>query len=100
MGLLAAGCLLAGCAGTSLDGFWGDLCGAPPMYGYRSVPVEETPAFPRTCLTGDPLVADASQCFAGGVHCYQLDTGAWCAGPYSPFVLKPVYHAGFYDWSK
>lgn len=99
-GLLVLGAALTGCANTSLEGFWGDLCGNPPLYSYRTVSIEEVPAFPRTCLADDPLVGTLPQCLEGGAHCYQLITGNWCAGPYSPFTLEPAYHAGLYDWSK
>ncbi|MFI2812354.1 MULTISPECIES: hypothetical protein [Microbulbifer] len=96
-GIVALSLVLPGCAGTSFDGFWGDLRGTPQVYGYRSVPVEEMPAFPRYCLASDPLVGPLGQCLEAAPHCYQLDTGDWCAGPYSPFVLEPSYHAHLYQ---
>lgn len=94
---LAAVALLGGCAG-----FWDDLRGTPKYYSYsnRPVPLEETPAFPRHCLAEDPLMAGLGQCIEQGVHCYQLDSGDWCAGPYSPFALEPAYEMHAVDWSK
>jgi len=91
---------LGGCAG--FDGFWDDLRGTPKYYSYskRSLPVEEIPAFPRYCLANDVPMAGLGQCMEQGVHCYQLDTGAWCAGPYSPFVLERPYEMHAVGWSK
>ncbi|BBM00547.1 hypothetical protein [Microbulbifer sp. GL-2] len=83
---LIAAQLLGGCA----DGFWQDLCGDPIYYTYKRSPVppDEITAFPRFCLAGDPYMGDLENCIATGVYCYQLDTGDWCEGPYSPFVLS------------
>lgn len=39
-------------------------------------------------------------CIEEGVHCYELDNGDWCAGPYSPFALEPAYGMRAQDWSK
>lgn len=95
---LAAALLLGGCAG--MDGFWDDLRGTPQYYSTRTIPIEEMPAFPRHCLPGDAPMAGLGQCVEQGVHCYQLDTGDWCAGPYSPFALEPAYGMHAADWSK
>ncbi|MDP5209210.1 MULTISPECIES: hypothetical protein [unclassified Microbulbifer] len=89
--VLIAAHLLGGCA----DGFWQDLCGDPMYYTYKRSPVppDEITAFPRFCLAGDPYMGALDNCSRAQLHCYQLDTGEWCAGPYSPFVLsyRPHY---------
>ncbi|WP_323846832.1 hypothetical protein [Microbulbifer magnicolonia] len=90
--------ILGGCAG--FDGFWDDLRGTQQAYTHRTVPVEEKPAFPRHCIEADTPMAGLGQCMEQGVHCYQLDNGDWCAGPYSPFALHPGYEFQAADWSK
>ncbi|MFC6634742.1 hypothetical protein [Microbulbifer taiwanensis] len=95
---LAVAVLLSGCAG--FDGFWDDLRGTPQVYTHRAVSIAEMPAFPRHCLAEDMPMAGLGQCIERGVHCYQLDTGDWCAGPYSPFALEPTYGMHATGWSK
>ncbi|SFC58457.1 hypothetical protein SAMN05660479_02001 [Microbulbifer thermotolerans] len=87
--------LLGGCSG-----FWNDLCGTPQFYTHSSIPVELAPAFPHECFTGDMPAAGPAMCIEEGVHCYELDNGDWCAGPYSPFALEPAYGMRAQDWSK
>ncbi|MCO1333661.1 hypothetical protein MO867_04825 [Microbulbifer sp. OS29] len=78
---------LVGCVA---DGFGDDLSGTPIYYTYKTspVPFDELTAFPRFCLAGDPFMGALDHCIAEDVHCYQLDTGDWCAGAYSPFPLS------------
>ncbi|WP_444932281.1 hypothetical protein ACJJIF_11105 [Microbulbifer sp. SSSA002] len=85
--LLLAAPLLAGCVA---DGFFCDLRGTAAYYSYKTTPVppDEVAAFPHFCLAGDRYLGSLAHCVAEGVHCYQLDTGDWCAGAYSPFVLS------------
>ncbi|WP_444899035.1 hypothetical protein [Microbulbifer sp. SSSA003] len=82
--------LLGGCA----DGFWQDLNGTAIYYSYKHSPVppDELTAFPRFCLVCDPYMGELDNCIAAGVPCYQLDTGDWCAGPYSPFELSYSFY--------
>ncbi|SHF58352.1 hypothetical protein SAMN04487965_2309 [Microbulbifer donghaiensis] len=80
--------MIAGCAGSSFDGFRDDLCGTPQAYTYRTVPVAEMPAFPGFCIADDVPMSGLGQCMEQGVNCYQLDNGNWCAGPFSPFVIS------------
>ncbi|WP_237058063.1 hypothetical protein [Microbulbifer sediminum] len=98
--LFGASLVVSGCAGSSFDGLWNDLRGTPQAYSYQSIPIEEMPAFPRYCLADDPVVPEFAQCLEGGTHCYQLDTGDWCMGPFSPFALEPARHAYLQGWSK
>lgn len=85
--------LSAGCAG-----FRDDLCGTPQVYTYSPIAAEVAPAFPRHCLIGDFPVVEPGMCT--GIHCYQLDTGDWCAGVYSPFVLEMAHGVSAEGWSK
>ncbi|AWF80012.1 hypothetical protein BTJ40_03820 [Microbulbifer sp. A4B17] len=82
---------LAGCVA---DGFGYDLTGTATYYTYKTTPVppDELTAFPRFCLAGDPYMGSLDNCIAEGVHCYQLDTGDWCAGAYSPFELSYSFY--------
>ncbi|WP_141398478.1 MULTISPECIES: hypothetical protein [Microbulbifer] len=81
LGLAAASAILCGCAGTSFNGYWGDLSGHPVYPGFpdSTLPLELVPAFPRECLTGDMLVSYPEQCGFDGSGCYQLMSGAWCS---------------------
>lgn len=93
--LLPAAVLSVGCAG-----FRDDLCGTPRAYTYSPIAADVAPAFPRRCLIGDFPVAGPDMCTDAGIHCYQLDTGDWCAGGYSPFALEMNDWVSAADWSK
>ncbi|WP_237067193.1 hypothetical protein [Microbulbifer guangxiensis] len=80
LALSAASAILCGCAGTSFNGYWGDLSGHPVYPGFpdSTLPLALVPAFPRECLTGDVPVTAPDQCALESGGCYQLIGGEWC----------------------